>query len=83
MFRRLILFIVLIPLIELVLGRSPPEQPVLAGLISKVKLFCTTYDPARDAYYFDYSLFIGMFIGGFIIIFTLVAVVRGARNVAP
>ncbi len=71
------------PLIELVLGRSPPEQPVLARLISKIKLFCTTYDPARDAYFFDYSLFIGMFIGGSIIIFTLVSVVRGARNAAP
>jgi protein SCO1/2 len=58
------------PLIELVLGRSPPGQPLLASLVSKIKLFCTTYDPARDGYYLDYSLFIGMLIGGVIIVLT-------------
>lgn len=68
------------PLIELVLGRSPPEQPLLAGLVDKIRLFCTTYDPARDAYYFDYSLFIGMLIGGSIIAITLLAMVRGSRD---
>ena len=68
------------PLIELVLGRSPPEQAILASLVSKIKLFCTTYDPARDGYYFDYSLFIGMLIGGSIIVFTSVVVVRGWRE---
>ena len=68
------------PLIELVLGRSPPEQPLLDNLVSKIKLFCTTYDPVRDGYYFDYSLFIGMLIGGSIIVFTTVIVVRGLRN---
>ena len=64
------------PLIELVLGRSPPEQSVLDSLTRKIKLFCTTYDPVRDGYYFDYSLFLGMLIGGSIIIFTAVVVVR-------
>jgi len=68
------------PLIELVLGRSPPEQPLLDNLVSKIKLFCTTYDPVRDGYYFDYSLFLGMLIGGSIIIFTAVVVVRGLRD---
>jgi len=68
------------PLIELVLGRSPPEQPLLDNLVSKIKLFCTTYDPVRDGYYFDYSLFIGMLIGGSIIVFTAVIVVRGLSN---
>jgi len=68
------------PLIELVLGRSPPDQPILSNLVSKIKLFCTTYDPARDGYYFDYSLFIGMFIGGSIIAFTAVVVMRGWRG---
>jgi protein SCO1/2 len=68
------------PLIELVLGRSPAEQPVLASLMNRIKLFCTTYDPVRDGYYFDYSLFIGMLIGGSIIIFTTVAVLRGYHN---
>jgi protein SCO1/2 len=68
------------PLIELVLGSSPSEQPLLANLVDRIKLFCTTYDPARDGYYFDYSLFIGMLIGGSIIVFTAVIVVRGLHN---
>ena len=65
------------PLIDLVLGRSPPEQPLLANLVDKIKLFCTTYDPVRDGYYFDYSLFLGMLIGGTIILFAGTIVVRG------
>jgi protein SCO1/2 len=68
------------PLIELVLGRSPPEQPLLANLVDKIKLFCTTYDPVRDGYYFDYSLFLGMLIGGTIILFAGTIVVRGWRR---
>jgi protein SCO1/2 len=68
------------PLIELVLGRSPPEQPLFANLMDKIKLFCTTYDPVRDGYYFDYSLFLGMLIGGSIILFTGTIVVRGWRR---
>jgi len=68
------------PLIELVLGRSPPEQGVLDNLVARIKLFCTTYDPVRDGYYFDYSLFIGILIGGSIIVFTVVALVRERRR---
>ena len=69
------------PLIELILGRTPAEQPLLANMISKIKLFCTTYDPVRDGYYFDYSLFLGMLIGGTIIALTGTVVVRGlSRN---
>lgn len=71
------------PLIELVLGRSPPEQSMLDDLTQKIKLFCTTYDPVRDGYYFDYSLFLGLFIGGSIIIFTGVVVVRGLQDSKP
>ena len=37
------------PLIELVLGRAPPEQSILSELTRKIKLFCTTYDrPTRS-----------------------------------
>jgi len=68
------------PLIELVLGRSPPEQSVLDNLTRKIKLFCTTYDPVRDGYYFDYSLFLGMLIGGSIIIFTAIVVIRDFKK---
>ena len=67
------------PLIELVLGRSPPEQSFLSGLSSKIKLFCTTYDPVRDGYYFDYSLFLGIFIGATIILYTAMVMIRELR----
>ncbi len=58
------------PLLELVLGRPQPAQSFLSSLTSKIKLFCTNYDPVRDGYYFDYSLFLGMLIGGSIIAYT-------------
>ncbi len=68
------------PLIELVLGRSSPAQSFLASLTTKIKLFCTTYDPVRDGYYFDYSLFLGMLIGGSIILYTVFVILRELRK---
>jgi protein SCO1/2 len=68
------------PLIELVLGRPAPEQSFLSTLGDKIKLFCTTYDPVRDGYYFDYSLFVGMLIGGSIILITGIAMWREHRR---
>ncbi len=68
------------PLIELVLGRPQPAQSFMAGLSSKIKLFCTTYDPVRDGYYFDYSLFLGILIGASIILYTTIVVVRELRK---
>ncbi|MCP3690037.1 MAG: SCO family protein, partial [Gammaproteobacteria bacterium] len=68
------------PLIELVLGQAPASASLMSDLGNKIKLFCTTYDPVRDGYFFDYSLFIGMFIGATIIIFTGFAMVREYRK---
>ena len=68
------------PLIELVLGRAAPQQPLLDNLVKKIKLFCTTYDPATDRYYFDYSLFVGMTIGLGIILVTAHFVVSAWRQ---
>jgi len=68
------------PLKELVLDRPKPNQTLLSGLIDKVHFFCTSYDPARDAYYFDYSLFIGMAIGTLIILAIIVFLVRELRQ---
>jgi protein SCO1/2 len=68
------------PLIELVLGRPQPAQSFIANLSSKIKLFCTTYDPVRDGYYFDYSLFLGILIGGSIIIITAIFMRRELRK---
>jgi protein SCO1/2 len=68
------------PLKELVLGQPKPNQTMLSELIDKVRFFCTTYDPARDAYHFDYSLFIGMAIGASIILIGIVLLVREVRQ---
>lgn len=56
------------PLLELVLGRPQPEQSFLANLGNKIKLFCTTYDPRSDGYYFNYSFFVEIFVGITVII---------------
>lgn len=50
------------PLKELVYA-VPPSASLLAQLGNRVKLFCTVYDAATDRYRFDYSLFVGIFIG--------------------
>ena len=68
------------PLKELVLGRPRPNQTLLSGLIDKVRFFCTTYDPARDAYHFDYSLFIGIFVGATIILSGIIFLAREIRH---
>jgi len=68
------------PLKELILGRPQPNQTLLSDLINKVRFFCTNYDPASDSYHFDYSLFIGMFLGAIIIIFIITFLVREYRS---
>jgi len=68
------------PLKDLVLGQPRPDQTLLSELIDKVRFFCTTYDPARDAYHFDYSLFIGIFVGASIILSGIVLLVREIRH---
>jgi len=68
------------PLKELVLGRPRPNQTLFSDLINKVRFFCTTYDPARDAYHFDYSLFIGIFVGASIILSGIVFLIREIRH---
>jgi protein SCO1/2 len=67
------------PLIDLVLDRPQPAESLFSDLTKKVKLFCTTYDPVRDGYYFDYSLFLGMLIGAIIIAYTGFVMIRESR----
>jgi len=67
------------PLKQLVLGVRP-EDGLITAIGKRVRLFCTTYDPASGRYYFDYSLFIGMAIGGLIIGATAVYLVRELRR---
>ena len=68
------------PLKELVLGQPKPNQTLLSELIDKVRFFCTTYDPARDAYHFDYSLFIGIAVGAFVILSGIILLLREIRH---
>jgi protein SCO1/2 len=67
------------PLIDLVLDRPQPAESLLTELGKKVRLFCTTYDPVRDGYYFDYSLFLGLLIGITIIALTTFVMIREIR----
>lgn len=50
------------PLKALALG-SPEAFLSLDGLIDRVRLFCSYYDPALDRYALDYSIVIGITIG--------------------
>lgn len=50
------------PLKELVLGRRS-EWSSLDGILNRVRLFCTVYDPRSERYRFDYSVVIGIVIG--------------------
>ena len=63
------------PLLELVLGRTQPAQSFISSLSNKIKLFCTTYDPRSDGYYFDYSFFVEIFVG-ITVIFSIVTFMR-------
>jgi len=52
------------PLKDLVWRRPAEERSVLQRLGDRVRLFCTVYDARGDRYYFDYSLFMGIIVGG-------------------
>ncbi len=56
------------PLKDLVLNRAPSEQGVFERLRNRIRLLCTVYDPSGDRYVFDYSLFVGLFIGALVIV---------------
>jgi protein SCO1/2 len=42
---------------------SSEDKGLIRQVTDKIRLFCTVYDPAADKYRFDYSIFIGTFIG--------------------
>lgn len=50
------------PLKDLVFGRQS-NLTSINGLINRLRLFCTLYDPAAQRYRFDYSVFIGLAMG--------------------
>ena len=50
------------PLMDLALGR-PLAGDTLGGLIDRLRLFCTIYDPKLDRYRLDYSIFVAFAVG--------------------
>ncbi|MGI9415370.1 MAG: SCO family protein [Hyphomicrobiales bacterium] len=52
------------PLKALIFGTGAPLVSV-EGIVQRIRLFCTIYDPRSDRYRFDYSIFVGLIIGAF------------------
>lgn len=50
------------PLKQLTLG-AKASLTSISGIINRVRLFCTIYNPSSGRYRFDYSLFVGMIAG--------------------
>lgn len=71
------------PLKDLVFNRPSSAGHLFAGLIDRVKLFCTVYDPTTGRYRFDNSLFMQVFVGAttiLAILFILLREVFAARR---
>lgn len=67
------------PLRELVLGDPAPRDD-LAGLIERVRVLCTVYDPRSGRYRLNYGLFIELFTGSTIVIATLWYLIAASRR---
>ena len=67
------------PLKELVFGKRS-EQSAVQGWINNIRLFCTIYDPRSGRYTFDYSIFVGIIIGIFILAGIATFIVREWRQ---
>ncbi|MBF0096902.1 MAG: SCO family protein [Magnetococcales bacterium] len=69
------------PLKELILGLPAKQnESTVDLLVRRVRFFCTTYDPRDDTYRYDYSLFVGIFIGAFCILSVVIFLVREIRQ---
>jgi len=51
------------PLKELVFNRPSSTGHLFAGVVDRIKLFCTVFDPATGRYRFDNSLFVQIAVG--------------------
>ena len=70
------------PLKDLVFGRKS-DLASLSGILNRIRLFCTLYNPASGRYGFDYSIFIGMVIGFVSLTAVAVLLVRGWLHSRP
>jgi protein SCO1/2 len=64
------------PLKELVFNRPSSVGHIFSGLVDRVKLFCTVFDPATGRYRFDNSLFVQMAVGASMILAILIYLCR-------
>ncbi len=67
------------PLRELVTGASAPAQS-LSGLLDKVRILCTVYDPRAGKYRLNYGLFIEIFAGLSVLGATAAYLIAGLRR---
>jgi len=68
------------PLKQIVFNRPSSVGHVFSGLIDRVKLFCTVFDPATGRYRFDNSLFVQIAVGASIILAILIYLFREILN---
>jgi protein SCO1/2 len=71
------------PLKDLVYNRHGGAASPLSGLLNRIRLFCTVYDPAKDRYHYDFSIFIQLIIGFAAILSVFIFLVRGLRGPRP
>lgn len=68
------------PMKRLVYGSQTEDEGLISGMVNRVKLFCTVYNPNTGRYMFDYSLFIQMAIGAVIILAGILFLFRERRR---
>ncbi len=70
------------PLKELLYGKQVAAT-LIESMLNNIKLFCTVYDPTTGMYRFDYSIFIGLFIGLVTLGGTAWFIIRAWRKSTP
>ncbi|MEN8107264.1 MAG: SCO family protein [Pseudomonadota bacterium] len=70
------------PLKELLYGKQVAATPI-ESMLNNIKLFCTVYDPTTGMYRFDYSIFIGLFMGLLALGGTAWFIIRAWRKSTP
>jgi protein SCO1/2 len=70
------------PLKDLVLGR---ERSIWSGqgLLDRIRLICTVYDPNTGRYQFSYAVFIGIAVSGASLLLVLAFLIREWRRARP
>lgn len=69
------------PLKELVFNRPSSAGHLFSGLVDRVKLFCTVFDPATGRYRFDNSLFVQIAVGASMILAILIYLANEAFKI--